>query len=130
MPKCGQLLQERPAARFRRGDAVLRLAHRAQLVLRQLRQVLDLRHAGRPNDRLLRRGRNEFLVRRFFRFVAGLDRVGEGRDGRNGFLLAVECIRLGQRRASRTMPARRRAGAAKASALEWALTGSICPIAS
>ena len=52
--KRSQLLQERPAARFRRGDAVLRLAHRAQLVLRQLRQVLDLRHAGRPNHRLLR----------------------------------------------------------------------------
>ena len=80
--ECGQLLQQRPATRFRRGDAVLRVAQRTQLVLRQLRQVLDLRHAGRPNDRLLRRGRNELLVLRFLRFEAGLDRIGEGGDRR------------------------------------------------
>ena len=61
-----------------RGDGVLPLAHGAQLVLRHLRQVLDLRHAGRPGHRLLRRGRNEFRLRRFVRFVAGLDRLGEG----------------------------------------------------
>ena len=88
--ECGQLLQQRPAARFRRGDAVLRVAQRTQLVLRQLRQVLDLRHAGRPKDRLLRGGRNEFLVLRFLRFEAGLDRIGEGGDRREGVLLAYE----------------------------------------
>src|ERR1700722_17464838 len=85
--ECGQLLQERPAARFRRGNAVLRVAQRTQLVLGQLRQVLDLRHAGRPKDRLLRGGRNEFLVLRFLRFEAGLDRLGEG-GRREGLLLA------------------------------------------
>src|ERR1700722_8428526 len=88
--ECGQLLQERPAARFRRGHAVLRVAQRTQLVLGQLRQILDLRHAGRPKDRLLRGGRNEFLVLRFLRFEAGLDRIGEGGDRREGVLLAYE----------------------------------------
>ena len=88
--ECGQLLQQRPAARFRRGDAVLRIAQRTQLVLGQLRQVLDLRHAGRTKDRLLRGGRNEFLVLRFVRFKAGFDRIGEGGDGREGVLLAYE----------------------------------------
>ena len=101
----GQLLQERPAACLGRGNAVLRLAHRAQLVLRQLGEVLDLRHARRPNHRLLGRRRNEFLLRQLFRFLAGLDRVGEGRDGRD-ILLADERsggrVRLTKRGASRT----------------------------
>src|ERR1700677_1908458 len=88
--ECSQLLQERPTARFRRGDAVLRVAQRTQLVLRQLREVLDLRHPGRPKDRLLRGGRNEFLVLQFLRFEAGLDRIGEGGDRREGVLLAYE----------------------------------------
>src|ERR1700722_15591281 len=88
--KSGQLLEKRPAPRFRRGDAVLGVAQRTQLVLRQLRQVLDLRHAGRPKDRLLWRGRNEFLVLRFLRFEAGLDRIGEGGDRCEGVLLAYE----------------------------------------
>ena len=100
--KCGQLLQKRPAARFRRRDSVLGVAQRTQLVLRQLRQVLDLRHARRPEDRLLRDGRNEILVRVVFGFLARLDRVGKSRDGRDGFLLANKCIRLGERGASRT----------------------------
>src|SRR3984885_14545358 len=73
-----------------RGDAVLRIAQRTQLVLGQLRQVLDLRHAGRTKDRLLRGGRNEFLVLRFVRFKAGIDWIGEGGDGRDGVLLAYE----------------------------------------
>ena len=89
-PECRQLLQQRPAARFRRGDGVLPLAHRAQLVLRQLRQVLDLRHAGRPNHRLLGRGRNEFLLRRVVRFKAGLDRLREGGVSPGGVLMADE----------------------------------------
>ena len=107
-PECGQLLQERPPARFRRGEAVLRLPHRAQLVLRHLRQVLDLRHARRPSDRLLRGGRNEFLLLRFIRFEAGLDRVREACDGRDSLFRQRRRIRLSQRRASRT---RRREGA-------------------
>src|SRR3984957_9532455 len=35
--ECGQLLQQRPATRFRRRDAVLRIAQRTKLVLGQLR---------------------------------------------------------------------------------------------
>src|ERR1700735_3890279 len=87
--ECGQLLQERPAARFRRGNAVLRVAQRTQLVLGQLRQGLDMQ-AGRPKDGLLRGGRNEFLLLRFLRFEASLDRIGEGGDRREGVLLAYE----------------------------------------
>ncbi len=101
-PECGQLLEERPAARFGRGEAVLRLPHRAELVLRQLRQVFDLRHARRPSDRLLRGGRNEFLLLQFIRLGAGLDRVREVWDGRDSLFRQHRRIRLSQRRASRT----------------------------
>src|SRR5271166_1850532 len=82
-----QFLQKRATARFRRGRPGVRFTDCPYLVLRDLRQILDLRHP-RGARRLLGRRRNE-MRRLLLRFAASLDRFGEGGDGRGGLDLEV-----------------------------------------
>jgi hypothetical protein len=130
----GELLQQRPAARLRRGDGGLGFAHGPQLVLRHLRQILDLRHAGATDHGLSRRRRNELRLLRIFRFAAGLDRFREARGrrcGRLGVDFAGAGRRSGRSRVGVGGGVVRGAerGRAITSVLGWTFAGSIWAIA-
>ena len=115
--------------------AALPLAHHAQLILADLRQIFDLRHPRRPDDGLLGRGRNELLAATdssvSWRGSIGSGNAATGAAASSWLADAAGGrIRLRERRASRAMRRERPRGRANASGLEWTLTCSICPIAS